>query len=207
MNNILYIFLFTVGVSNAQTNTIFNEQAFGKRSSVYYIGSGAFKRHFDLNKIGKSSREYAKSPALVIGADFCFYPYASNAYLGIGPYFNSWIGIQETNDENKKIQQIFSNSTIAIKFTHHASFFVRKKLDVCTGYITGINLKYYHNYKINGVETDTPIRNTKIVPAIGITITIRYYAFKDIGVYIEGGIGYRVNMLNVGFCYKLKNKL
>ena len=80
----------------------------------------------------------------------------------------------------------------------------KKKLDVCSGYIAGVNLKYDHNYKINGIETDTPIRNTEIVPAIGITITIRYYAFKDIGVYIEGGIGYRVNMLNVGFCYKFK---
>ena len=78
----------------------------------------------------------------------------------------------------------------------------KKKLVVCSSYIAGVNLKYYHNYKINGVETDTPIRNTEIVPTIGITI--RHYTFKDIGVYIKGGISYRVNMLNVDFCYKLK---
>lgn len=204
MNKILYIFLFLASICNAQPNKKLNDQSFGKGTKVIYIGSGAFKRHLDLNKIGKNSQEYAKSPALVIGADFCFYPYASNAYLGIGPYFNSWVGIQKTNDENKRIQQTFSNSTLAIKFTHHASLFVNKRLDVCSGYIAGVNFKYYHNYKINGVETATPIRNTKLTPAIGITVSIRYYAFKDIGIYMEGGIGYRINMLNAGVCYKLK---
>jgi len=78
-------------------------------------------------------------------------------------------------------------------------------LDVCSGYILGANLKHYHNYKIDGQETSSPESKNEIVPAAGITIAIKYYAFKNIGLYIEGGIGYRINMLNVGFCYKIKN--
>lgn len=190
----------------SQNQQVFTDQSFGRGSSSYYIGSGAFKRHLDLNRIDYNLKEYSKSPAIVIGADFCIYPHASNAYLGLGPYFTGWIGTKETEENNQKIERLFSNTTLAVKFTHHATYFVRKKLDVCSGYILGVNLKYYHNYKIDGVETESPVRNTELVPAAGITIAIKYYALNDIGVYLEGGIGYRVNMLNVGLCYKFKKK-
>lgn len=189
---------------SAQNITIFDNQSFGKGKSSIYVGSGAFKRHFDINRIDYSIKEYSKSPAIIIGADFCIYPHASNAYWGLGPYFTSWIGIKETEDNNQKTERLFSNTTLAIKFTHHASYFVRKKLDVCSGYIFGVNLKYYHSYKINGVETSTSNKINEFVPAAGITVAIKYYALKDLGLYIEGGLGYRINMLNIGFCYKLK---
>jgi hypothetical protein len=77
---------------------------------------------------------------------------------------------------------------------------------VCSSYIVGVNLKYYHNYKIDGVEIDSPVRNSEFVPAAGITIAVKYYALKNVGLYLEAGIGYRINMLNVGFCYKIKTK-
>lgn len=202
---LLMCMLFVV-VLHSQTIDIHKEQSFGKGYSSYYIGSGAFKRHLDLNRIGYRIQEYSKSPALVLGADFCIYPHASNAYLGLGPYFTSWIGIKETEESNQKIERLFSNSTLAIKFTHHATYFVRKKLDVCSGYIAGINLKYYHSYKVDGTEIKSPQKNNEVVPALGITLTIKYYAFKNVGLYLEGGIGYRINMLNVGFCYKFKKK-
>jgi hypothetical protein len=202
------ILFFVVAYShlNSQNQPVFNEQAFGQGSSSYYIGSGAFKRHLDLNKLGYKIQEYSKSPALVIGADFCIYPHASNAYLGLGPYFTSWIGVREINNNNQIIQKTFSNTTLAVKFTHHASLFVRKKLDICSGYILGVNFKYYHDYKINGIDTDVSEMNKEIVPALGITISAKYYAFKNVGFYLEGGIGYRINMLNVGFCYKFKRR-
>ena len=193
-------------VLKSQSKSLLEEQAFGKGQSSYYIGSGAFKRHLDLNRIGYKIQEYSKSPALVLGADFCIYPHASNAYLGLGPYFTGWIGIKETEDGNQKVERLFSNSTLALKFTHHATYFVRKKLDVCSGYIAGINLKYYHSYKVDGTDIKSPEKNNEIVPALGITLSIKYYAFKNIGFYLEGGIGYRINMLNVGFCYKFKKK-
>jgi hypothetical protein len=202
-----FTFFLNSSILFSQSKEVFKEQTFGKGSSSYYIGSGAFKRHLDLNRIGYKIQEYSKSPAIVIGADFCIYPHASNAYLGLGPYFSSWIGIKETTDNNRKVERLFSNSTLAIKFTHHASFFVRKKLDVNSGYIAGINLKHYHNYKIDGKEIISPENNNEIVPALGITITIKYYAFNNFGFYLEGGIGYRINMLNVGFCYKFKKKI
>lgn len=203
---LLILFFCLRFVSKSQNQQIFNDQSFGKGSSSYYIGSGAFKRHLDLNRIDYSLKEYSKSPAIVVGADFCIYPHASNAYLGLGPYFTSWIGIKETEENNQKTERLFSNSTLAIKFTHHASFFVRKKLDVCSGYIVGVNLKYYHNYKIDGKEIDSSERDSEFVPAAGITITVKYYALKNVGLYIEGGIGYRINMLNVGLCYKFKKR-
>ncbi len=203
---ILFYFIFHEVNLRAQSHPVFNEQSFGKGYSSYYIGSGAFKRHLDLNRIGYKAQEYSKSPAFVIGADFCIYPRASNAYLGLGPYFTSWIGVKVTEVDDIKTEKLFSNSTLAIKFTHHASFFVRKKLDVCSGYIAGVNLKYYHSYKIDGVDIKSSVNNNEVVPALGITITIKYYAFKNMGFYLEGGIGYRINMLNVGFCYKFKKK-
>ena len=143
---------------------------------------------------------------MVIGADFCIYPRASNAYLGLGPYFTSWVGVKETENDGRLTERLFSNSTLAVKFTHHASYFVRKKIDVCSGYILGVNLIYYHSYKIDGINIESPEKNNEIVPAVGITLTVKYYAFKNVGFYLEGGIGYRINMLNVGFCYKFKRK-
>lgn len=206
--NYFFIILFLNCASFfAQIKNVFDEQSFGKGASSYYIGSGAFKRHLDLNRIGYKMQEYSKSPALVLGADFCIYPHASNAYLGLGPYLTSWIGIKETEDKNQKIERFFSNTTLAIKFTHHATYFVRKKLDVCSGYIAGVNLKYYHSYKVDGIDIISPEKNNEIVPALGITIAVKYYAFRNVGFYLEGGIGYRINMLNVGFCYKFKKKL
>lgn len=203
----LIVFLFLLFTKNrAQSNEMFNDQAFGKGSSSYYIGSGAFKRHLDLNKLNYSIQEYSKSPALVIGADYCIHPTASNAYFGLGPYFSSWLGFKKTNDNNQIIQRTFSSSTLAVKLTHHASYFVRKKLDVCSGYIVGCNLKYYHNYKVDGVDENSPFKNSEIEPAFGITLTIKYYMINNFGIYLEGGIGYKVNMLNVGFCYKFKKK-
>lgn len=200
------LFLFPQIVLAQRNASALTEQSFGKGQSSYYIGSGAFKRHLDLNRIGYKIQEYSKSPALVLGADFCIYPHASNAYLGLGPYFTGWIGIKETEDGNQKVERLFSNSTLALKFTHHATYFVRKKIDVCSGYIAGVNVKYYHSYKVDGVDIKSPEENNEVVPALGITLTIKYYAFKNIGFYLEGGIGYRINMLNVGFCYKFKKK-
>lgn len=206
--NRFFIFLFFLRCTFlfCQTKDVFSDQSFGKGSSSYYIGSGAFKRHLDLNRVDYSLKEFAKSPAIVIGADFCIYPHASNAYLGLGPYFTGWVGIKETEENNQKIERLFSNTTLAIKFTHHATYFVRKKLDVCSGYIVGVNLKHYHNYKVDGKEIDSSERDNEFVPAAGITIAIKYYALKNVGLYIEGGLGYRINMLNVGLCYKFKKR-
>jgi len=207
LKQIVFILLLHICLEvTSQVKNTLTEQSFGRGQSSYYIGSGAFKRHLDLNRIGYNIQEYSKSPALVLGADFCIYPHASNAYLGLGPYFTGWIGIKETEDNDQKIERLFSNSTLAIKFTHHATYFVRKKLDVCSGYIAGVNLKYYHSYKVDGVDIKSPEKNNEIVPAIGITLAVKYYAFRNVGFYLEGGIGYRINMLNVGFCYKFKKK-
>jgi hypothetical protein len=198
-------FLFAYFKVSSQDQQVFNDQAFGQGKSSYYIGSGAFKRHLDLNKIGTGVQEYSKSPALVIGADYCIYPYASNAYLGLGPYFTTWIGVKEFTDNNRIIQKTFSNTTLAVKFTHHPTIFVRKKLDICSGYIVGVNFNYYHDYKIDGVEMDVSEMSKEIVPALGISVSAKYYAFNNLGIYLEAGIGYKVNMLNIGFCYKIKN--
>ena len=205
--NIFCLLVFFTINLKSQNHQALKDVSFGKGTSTYYIGSGAFKRHLDINKIQYNIFEYSKSPAIVIGADFCIYPRASNAYLGLGPYFSSWIGLKETQMNNQKTERSFSNTTLAIKLTHHVTYFVRKKLDVSSNYIVGVNLKYYHTYKIDGNEINSPERDSEFSPSFGITIAIKYYALKSIGVYIEGGLGYRVNMLNIGLCYKFKKRI
>ena len=105
---LLAILLLVVVCSQAQNVDIHNEQSFGKGYSSYYIGSGAFKRHLDLNRINYKVQEYSKSPAIVLAADFCIYPRASNAYLGLGPYFTSWVGAKETELDGIKTERLFS---------------------------------------------------------------------------------------------------
>ncbi len=203
---ILYVFIFwySLSISNTHQDSIFKKLAFGKGAKVFYLGSGALKRYIDFGKIEKNIVEYSKTPAIVLGADICIYPYASNAYLGLGPIFTSWIGIREFTLDNTLYRETFSNSTVAIKLTHHNTYFVRNRFDLCSGYIVGLNMQYKHNVERNGNEEVNVSRREVFKPAFGITVTGRYYFLKNIGVYLEAGIGYKINMLNIGFCYKMR---
>lgn len=185
-------------------DSLFKKLSFGKGASVIYIGSGPFNRHLDLGIFHPDVKSYYKSPALIVGADFCFYPYASNAYLGIGPFASACLTIRNSKNGNNYIQSRAYNILVAAKLTHHPTYFVRKKFDLCTGYILGFYFNEYQMYKVNGVHSDSKPR-TSFSPAIGVSLTGRYYFFKNTGLYGELGLGYNTKFLNIGLCYKFRD--
>lgn len=190
----------------SQTNKIFSEQAFGKGVTVFYMGSGAASRHIDWNKFKQETTNYKKSPFISLGFDHCVIPRASNAYWGIGIYLSSWIANRQyvdASDNNK--ENIWSNSLIAIRATHHNSFYVRKKLDMCSGLLLGTRIKYYHQKTINEKDVTDISDRTTFLPAFGITATLRYYFYKNFGVYVEGCLGYQTDFGSIGLSYKFNN--
>jgi len=201
---LLFFFAFIRVYSDSSRDSIFSGLSFGKGRTVIYIGSGALKRHLDLNLLDSDVKAYYKTPAFILASDHSIYPYASNAYLGLGPFISGWVARKDFTRDNQFVQSTFYNILIAAKLTHHTTYFVRKKLDIFTAYIVGVHINRYHNYKVDGVNA--PLPKTSFLPAIGISATIRYYFSKKTGVYGEVGLGYKINILNIGLCYKLTKK-
>ncbi|MBC7694226.1 MAG: hypothetical protein H7141_02140 [Burkholderiales bacterium] len=203
MKKYICVILFTAHFCYSQTVTL-PHQSFGKGVTVLYIGSGALSRHFDTYKFKQETTNYKRLPFISIGVDRCIYPYASNAYWGLGPYLSSWVANREYVDaQNSRKENVWSNSLIAIRATHHNSFFVRKNLDMCSGILVGVRIKYYHSKTVNGKDITPVSDRSTILPAFGITATIRYYFYKDFGVYFEGCLGYKTNLASIGLIYKI----
>ncbi|PBQ32944.1 hypothetical protein CNR22_14560 [Sphingobacteriaceae bacterium] len=196
---IILMLLLTHKISAAH-DSIFSKLSYGKGVTVTYLGSGAIKRHLDRNLLDSDVKAYYKTPAFVFGVDHCFYPYASNAYWGLGPFVSGWLAQRNYKRDNDFVKSTFYNILFAVRFTHHHSYFVRRKLDVFTSYIGGAHLNAFQSYIINDVPSTKP--KSSFTPAIGMSLTVRYYFSKNIGIYGEGGIGYKINILNVGLCYK-----
>lgn len=194
--------LFAKQKAYASHDSIFSKLAYGKGVTVIYVGSGAIKRHLDRNLLDSDVQAYYKTPAFVLGVDHCFYPYASNAYWGVGPFVSGWLAQRNYQRDTDFIKSTFFNVLFAVRFTHHHTYFVRKKLDVFTSYIGGAHLNSFQSYKINDIPSTKP--KASFTPAFGLSLTVRYYFSRTIGVYGEGGIGYKINILNVGFCYKMR---
>ena len=178
--------------------------AFGKGISAIYIGSGAVTRHIDWTRFKKETENYHRSPFIAIGFDKCIMPYASNAYWGLGTYISSWVANREYVDiyENRK-ENIWSNTLIAIRATHHNSYYVKEKLDMCSGILIGTRIKYYHSKTINEKDITDISDRTTIYPAFGLTFTLRYYFYKNLGFYFDGCLGYKTDLLNFGLVYKI----
>ncbi len=187
----------------SQTNNVFSNQSFGKGTTVIYIGSGAIKRHLDLNK--QSYSKSIKSPSLVLGVDKCFYPYARNAYLGIGPVIIANAISRESNQGENSQRVTYIATTVALKLTHHFTYFVRNKMDLCTGYLVGFNFNAIMNSSTDGEASVMKKNMNNPDLALAFTLTARYYVTKSTGLYVEGGIGYRLHVLNVGICKYFKN--
>ncbi len=179
-------------------------QAFGKGVAVIYMGSGAVTRHIDWQKFKKETIDYKRTPFVAIGFDRCIYPYASNAYWGLGGYVSSWFAQREYEDvyDNRK-NNIWSNTLIAIRASHHNTFYVRKKLDMCSGIIVGTRIKYYHQKTVNEKNITASSDRTYFEPAFGITGTLRYYFYKNIGFYFDVSLGYKTDIASFGLVYKI----
>jgi hypothetical protein len=178
--------------------------AFGKGVTVIYAGSGAVARHIDWYPFKKETIDYKRSPFISIGFDRCAFPYASNAYWGLGLYMSSWIANREYIDvyERKK-ENIWTNTLLAIRASHHSAFFVRKKLDMCSGILVGARMKYYHSKTIDEKDVTAQSDRTSLMPAFGISATVRYYFKNNIGFYFDVCFGYKTDLAAIGLTYKI----
>ena len=190
-----------------QTNEVLKNQAFGKGVTVFYIGSGGSSRYLDFNNLKKETIEYRRSPFIVIGFDHCIYPKGSNAYWGLGVYISSWIATRKyKDDKNNAINSTWTNSLFALKLTHHNSYYVRKKLDMCSAIIIGTRIKYYHYKEVNEQNVLNDIERYDVNPAFGLSGTVRYYFYKNIAFYLEIALGYKLDLASFGLTYKFGRK-
>ncbi len=183
----------------------FFSQSFEKGTKVVYMGSAASSRYLDQNFFKDKTEEYYKSPIVALGLDYCFSTIrdVSNSRLGIGPYFSCWSAIHEYSDsKNNQWENRWTDFFAGIRFTHHLTYFTRKKLDMCSGLILGARYKYYHYIEKQGTELPRDYHKSNIYPAIGITATVRFYFFKNTGIFAEGCFGYKTDLLLFGICQK-----
>ena len=199
----LLVFLI-LSVTVSAHDTLLKQLAFGKGKTVVYGGSGRAARYKDFRFSNSDNYHPGGTPLIVFGMDHCFYPHASNAYLGIGPYISYWSKLKpernsnSINPENKK-----SVVVTALKLSHHCTYFVKKRLDVSTGYLLGTRLQFNNAPKNEEVKKG---KNENIQLVFGISVTLRYYFIKNLGAYFEAGIGHNMSMPNIGLCYKFDQK-
>ena len=156
-----------------------------------------------MNQLKQETESYKRSPFVATGFDRCILPYASNAYWGIGVHGSLWFANRTYSDTNDNIKEnTWSNTLIAIRATHHNTYYVREKLDMCSGILIGTRIKYYHSKTINEKDVINNNDKTTLYPAFGLTFTLRYYVYKNIGFYVDGCLGYKTDLLSVGFVYK-----
>lgn len=201
MRSLLIVFIFFIISFNLSS------QSFEKGTKVFYLGSAASSRYLDQNFFKDKTEEYFKSPIVGFGFDYCFSTIrdVSNSRLGIGPYFSAWSAIHEyTDSKNIVWENQWTDVLAAARFTHHLTYFTRKHLDMCSGIIVGARYKYYHYIEKQGAELPSDYHNSKFYPAVGITATVRYYFYKNMGLFAEGSFGYKTDLLLFGLCYKVQ---
>jgi hypothetical protein len=203
MKTILFILLLISNLAFSQKKP-FPKIAFGKGVTCIYIGSGAVTRHIDWTRFKQETELYHRSPFIAIGFDKCILPYASNAYWGLGVYVSSWVAKRNYFDAqaNRK-ESVWTNTLFAIRATHHNAYFVREKLDMCSGFIIGTRIKYYHSKTFNEKDAIQNAKRTTLYPAFGISFTVRYYFYKNLGIYLDGALGYKTDFASVGLAYKI----
>ena len=187
--------------------TRYPAQSFEKGTKVFYVGSAASSRYFDLNFFHDKTEEYYKSPIVSMGLDYCFSSIRdiSNSRLGIGPYFSCWTAKHTyTDDKNNRWDNQWTDFLAAIRFTHHLTYFVRKKLDMCSGVVIGARYKHYHYIAKERAGIPNDYRKQQLYPAIGITASMRYYFYKNIGFFGEFSLGYKTDMYLFGLAYKFQ---
>ena len=201
---ILILALLIIGTSAYCQQKSFPKIAFGKGVCAFYIGSGAASRHIDWTRFKAETESYRRTPFISMGFDRCILPYASNAYWGIGLHISFWAANREFTDvKDRSKENIWSNTLMAIRATHHYAYFVRAKLDMCSGVLVGTRFKYYHSKTFNKENITASSDRATFYPAFGLTFTLRYYFDKNIGFYLDGCIGYKTDALSLGLVCKM----
>lgn len=167
---------------------------------IVYSGSGASTRHLEQNYFGGKYNHYLKSPFLSLGFDYCFAN--SDALWGVGMYFSGAIGAKEYNRSSSSIDKLWTNSLAVVKFTHHNKFFVRKKIDMCSGYLIGARVKNYEKVMVNNEEVKNNSKPS-VHFAAGISCMFKYYPTDFLAVYAEGALGYNVDLFQIGIARRI----
>lgn len=203
----LIILFLSVRLMFSQSNISFENLAFEKGVTVFYLGSGASTRYFDNYKFKEETFKYQRTPFVVFGMDrFVTSIGGGSAYIGIGPYISSWAANRiYTDAKGNNRRSLWTNSLLGIKLTHHNTFVIWNKIDMCVSLIGGARLKYYHQKRINNKDILGEVDRLNIEPAIGLTATVRYYFYKNMGIYFEAGAGYKTDLAAFGITYKIKN--
>jgi hypothetical protein len=176
--------------------------SYAKHDLILYSGAGASSRHFDKNYLSGKYDSYLKSPFMSVGFDYCF---ANRDVLwGVGLFFSSSVGRKDYNGSGSNVGKIWSSSLLAVKFTHHNKYFVRNKIDLCSGYIIGVRMKSYERVYSDGIQKNNNSERTYQL-AIGISGTIKYYVTDRLAVYAEGALGYNVDVFQIGIARRIKN--
>lgn len=181
-------------------------QSYDVGTKVIYLGSSAAVRHLDKNITNSQTNDYYKTPIIAIGFDYCFSRIrdVSNSRLGIGPYFSTWSAKRiYTDDKNNQWEKSWSDFAFGARFTHHLTYFIREKLDVCSGVIIGARYRHYHFIEKEQAGLPVNYRDKQWLPMAGITATIKYYFYKDMGLFAEGALGYKTDSFLFGLCYKI----
>lgn len=187
-------------------NIISSAQSYDLGTKVIYLGSSAAIRHLDQNITNSQTNDYYKTPIFAIGLDYCFSRIreVSNSRLGIGPYFSTWSAKRiYTDDKNNQWEKSWSDFAFGARFTHHLTYFIRKKLDMCSGVIIGARYCHYHFIEKEQAGLPVNYRDEQWLPMAGITATVKYYFYKDIGIFAEGVFGYKTDSFLFGLCYKI----
>lgn len=187
-------------------NFISSAQSYDLGTKVIYLGSSAAIRHLDRNITNSQTTDYYKTPIFAIGLDYCFSRIreVSNSRLGIGPYFSTWSAKRIYIDEkNKQWEKSWSDFAFGARFTHHLTYFIRKKLDMCSGVIIGARYRHYHFIEKEQAGLPVNYRDKQWLPMAGITATVKYYFYKDMGLFAEGTFGYKTDYFLFGLCYMI----
>lgn len=195
----LVLFVFAL-VTNASSQNVWASPSYKVGDLLIYGGSGAFSRHLEPNYWNGNYQVYRKTPFFSVGFDYAVASTGS-AYWGLGLYVSGAAGLKQLTGGKHETKTLWSTYLTAIKMTHHGAYFVRRTIDVYSGYILGLRT---HRYEARFSEGDTHKHTIKPRHqlALGISGTLRYSPVDWFSMYVEAAIGYNVDLLQVGLARK-----
>lgn len=195
----LVLLLFTL-VSSGSIQNVRASPSYKMGHLLIHGGSGAFSLHPEPNYWNGNYQAYRRTPFFSAGFDYVLASTGA-AYWGQGLYVSGAAGLKQLTGGKHEPKTLWSTYLTAIKMTHHGAYFVRRTIDVYSGYILGLRT---HRYEARFSEGDTHKHTIKPRHqlALGISGTLRYSPVDWFSMYVEAAIGYNVDLLQVGLARK-----
>jgi len=193
MKKVLLLVLLLLGFQTVFSQNVWANPSYKPGDLLIYGGSGAITRHLQPNYFNAAYKSYRTTPFIGAGVDYCFASTSSSLW-GIG-FFVS--GSKGTKQQVNDTRRFWRDGLLALKLTHHSAFFVRKKLDMYSGYLIGVRSKQYHATYENGKLMNTPSRSDLKI-AFGMSGTVRYSPNPYFSVFVEAAMGYQLQLLQIG---------